>query len=168
MGRLLSHVAMYPSGARRRAGASSGRGIAIAVRDEPPRPRASIYAGDRDASLRNCPLDDGRLSYGFLEFSQVSALLCIFTRTKRRGSRSRTLTRTRSSGTSRSSTLTGAGRRCRTASRRCSSTLSPRPRPTSGVAKYGGPPAAAGVASNHHSIRHRRDLNKLTSSPPAT
>ena len=36
-------------------------------------------------------------------------------------------------------------------------TPSPRPRPTSGVAKYGGPPAAARVARNHHSIRHRRD-----------
>ena len=42
---LLSHVAMYPSGARRRAGASSGRGIAIAVRDGRRGRRGAICAG---------------------------------------------------------------------------------------------------------------------------
>ena len=77
MGTLLSRVATYPSGSLRRAGASGDRAIAAAVRDVPPRPRGAIYAEDREGSPGSCPLHDGRLSLGVLEFSQVSALLCI-------------------------------------------------------------------------------------------
>ena len=62
MGRLLSRVATYPSGARRRAGASSGRAIAIAVGDVPPRPRGAICAEDRNHRSEAVPLtaDDSR------------------------------------------------------------------------------------------------------------
>ena len=74
IGTLLSRVATYPSGARRRAGATRGRAIAIAGCRRPQRPRASIYAEDRDVSLCSRPLHDGRLALGVLEFSQVSAL----------------------------------------------------------------------------------------------
>ena len=76
---LLSRVATYPSGALRRAGASSGRAIAIAVRDARRGRRGANYDEDRDVSLKSRALDGGRLSYGILEFSQVSALVCIFT-----------------------------------------------------------------------------------------
>ena len=79
MGTLLSRVVTYPSGALRRAGASSGRAIAIAGRDARRGRRGAIYAEDRDGSLKSRALDGGRLSLGVLEFSQVSALLCIFT-----------------------------------------------------------------------------------------
>ena len=75
----LSDIATYPPGALRRAGASSGRAIAIAGRDARRGRRGAIYAEDRDGSLKSRALDGGRLSLGVLEFSQVSALLCIFT-----------------------------------------------------------------------------------------
>ena len=42
---LLSHVAMYPSGARRRAGATEGRAIVIAGRDARRGRRGAICAG---------------------------------------------------------------------------------------------------------------------------
>ena len=79
MGTLLSRVATYPPGALRRAGATGDRTIAIAVRDARRRSKGAIYAEDRDASLCSRPLHDGRLSLGVLEFSQVLALVCIFT-----------------------------------------------------------------------------------------
>ena len=79
MGTLLSRVATYPSGSLRRAGASGDRAIGIAVRDGRRGRQGAIYAEDRNGSLGSRPLHDGRLSLGVLEFSQVSALLCIFT-----------------------------------------------------------------------------------------
>ena len=51
----------------------------IAVRDGRRGRQGAIYAEDREGSPGSCPLHDGRLSLGVLEFSQVSALLCIFT-----------------------------------------------------------------------------------------
>ena len=44
----------------------------------PPRPPRLDYAEDHDGSPGSRPLHDGRLSLGVLEFSQVSALVCIF------------------------------------------------------------------------------------------
>ena len=79
MGTLLSRIATGPSGAQRRAGASGDRAIATAVRDERRGRRGAIYAEDSDVSLGSRALDGGRLSFGILEFSQVSALVCIFT-----------------------------------------------------------------------------------------
>jgi hypothetical protein len=61
--KLLSRVATYPSGALRRAGASGGRAIVIAVRDAPPRSPRQFYAEDRDAPLGSRALDGGRVSY---------------------------------------------------------------------------------------------------------
>ena len=61
---LLPRVATYPSGARRRAGASGDRAIAIAGRDVPPRPPSLVWAEDRDVSLRNRHLYVGSLSCG--------------------------------------------------------------------------------------------------------
>ena len=62
---LLSHVAMYPSGARRRAGATEGRAIVIAGRDARCGRRGAIYAEDRDAPPGSRALDGGRVSYEF-------------------------------------------------------------------------------------------------------
>ena len=73
----LSGVATYPSGARRRAGASGDRAIAIAGCDGRRGRRSSIYAQDRDGSLKSRALDGGRLSYGRVGiFSSFSSLLC--------------------------------------------------------------------------------------------
>ena len=76
---LLSHVAMYPSGARRRAGASSGRAIAIAVRDARRGRQGAIYAEDRNAPLRSRALDGGRLSFeGFRHLGILLSAFSIF------------------------------------------------------------------------------------------
>ena len=58
----LSSIATYPSGARRRAGATGGRAIATAVSDVPPRPRGAICAEDRNHRSEAVPLtaDDSR------------------------------------------------------------------------------------------------------------
>ena len=79
MGTLLSRVATYPPGARRRAGASGGRAIDIAAATGAATAEAQFTpktATDRSRAVL-CTTDDSRP--GVLEFSQVSALLCIFT-----------------------------------------------------------------------------------------
>ena len=60
----LSGIATYPSGARRRAGASGDRAIAIAGRDARRGRRGAIFAEDRDARWP-CPLTATTLSSGF-------------------------------------------------------------------------------------------------------
>ena len=73
---LLQNIATDPLGAKRRAGASSGRAIAIAVRDGRRGRRGAIYAEDRDGSLGSRELDGGRLSSGrFGIFSSFSSAL---------------------------------------------------------------------------------------------
>ena len=70
----LSGIATYPSGARRRAGASGDRAIAIAGRDARRGRRGAIYAGDRDFLLESRALDGGRLSCG--RFADPQIVLC--------------------------------------------------------------------------------------------
>ncbi len=79
MGTLLCRIATYPSGALRRAGGTGGHTIDIAASGARRGRRGAIYAEDRDGSLSSRPLHDKRLPLVVLEFSQVSALVCIFT-----------------------------------------------------------------------------------------
>ena len=75
----LSDIAKYPSGALRRAGASSGRAFAIAARDARRGRRGSICAEDRDSSLKSRALDGGRLSFeGFCDLQIVLSAFSIF------------------------------------------------------------------------------------------
>ena len=70
---LLLRVATYPSGARRRAGASGDRAIVIAGCDARGGRRVSIYAEDRDGLLGSRALDGERLSYEGLCYLQIGS-----------------------------------------------------------------------------------------------
>ena len=55
LGTLLSRVATYPPGARRRAGASGDRAIVTAVRDGPPRSQTILRRRQRRIAQEPCP-----------------------------------------------------------------------------------------------------------------
>ena len=76
----LSGIATDPSGARRRAGVSGDRAIAIAVRDVRRGRRGAIDAENRDIWPRSRALDGGRLPCVVLaELQIVLSAFSIFT-----------------------------------------------------------------------------------------